>query len=48
VYLLPGLVGAAVAAVAYDYLSTPRRQAMPIAQAVTHPDRADDLVVGAK
>jgi glycerol uptake facilitator protein len=47
VYLLPGLVGAAVAAVAYDYLSTPRRQAMPIQQAVTHPDRADDLV-GAK
>jgi glycerol uptake facilitator protein len=47
VYLVPGLVGSGVAAVAYDYLSTPRHQAMPIKQAVTHPDR-DDLVVGAK
>jgi glycerol uptake facilitator protein len=44
VYVLPGLIGSAVAAVAYDYLSTPRRQVMPIQQAVTHPDR-DDLVV---
>jgi glycerol uptake facilitator protein len=44
VYLLPGLVGAGVAALAYDFLSTPRRQVMPIQQAVTHPDR-DDLVV---
>jgi glycerol uptake facilitator protein len=47
VYVLPGLVGSGLAAVAYDYLSTPRRQVMPIQQAVTHPDR-DDLVVGAK
>jgi glycerol uptake facilitator protein len=46
VYLLPGLVGAGLAAVAYDFLSTPRRQVMPIQQAVTHPDR-DDLVVPA-
>jgi glycerol uptake facilitator len=44
VYLLPALVGSGLAAVAYDYLSTPRRQVMPIQQAVTHPDR-DDLVV---
>jgi glycerol uptake facilitator protein len=48
VYLLPGLVGAGVAAVAYDYLSTPRLQTQPIERAVTHPDPADDLVVGAK
>src|SRR3954470_15748764 len=48
VYLLPGLVGAAVAAVTYDYLATPRRRQMPIGQAVTHPDAADDLVVSAK
>src|SRR5205085_3179870 len=47
VYLLPGLAGAGIAAVAYDYLATPRRQVMPITQAVTHPDPADDLVVGA-
>jgi glycerol uptake facilitator protein len=47
VYLLPALVGSGIAAVAYDYLSTPRHQVMPIQQAVTHPDR-DDLVVGAK
>jgi glycerol uptake facilitator protein len=44
VYLLPGLVGAGVAAVAYDYLATPRPQVMPIEHAVTHPD-PDDLVV---
>jgi glycerol uptake facilitator protein len=44
VYLLPGLVGAGVATLAYDYLATPRQQAMPIEHAVTHPD-PDDLVV---
>jgi glycerol uptake facilitator protein len=44
VYLLPGLVGSAVAAVAYDYLATPRQQTMPIEHAVTHPD-PDDYVV---
>src|SRR3954452_20029813 len=48
VYLLPGLVGAGLAAVTYDYLATPRRRQMPIGQAVTHPDAADDLVVSAK
>jgi glycerol uptake facilitator protein len=48
VYLLPGLVGSGIAAVTYDYLSTPRRRVQPIERAVTHPDPADDLVVGAK
>src|SRR3954466_13607672 len=48
VYLLPGLVGAGLAAVTYDYLATPRRRQMPIGQAVTHPDAAADLVVSAK
>src|SRR3954449_9751617 len=44
VYILPGLIGAGVAAVAYDYLATPRQRMMPIEQAVTHPD-PDDVVV---
>ena len=44
VYLLPGLVGAGVATVTYDYLATPRQRMMPIEQAVTHPD-PDDVVV---
>ena len=38
VYVLPGLVGAALAAFVYDALATPRRVVMPIQQAVTHPD----------
>src|SRR4051794_32098669 len=38
VYVLPGLVGAAAAAFAYDYMATPRKVVMPIAEAVTHPD----------
>ena len=38
VYLLPGLVGAALAAFAYDFLATPRIVERPIAEAVTHPD----------
>ncbi|MBA2516231.1 MAG: aquaporin [Solirubrobacterales bacterium] len=46
VYLLPGLFGAALAAVTYDVISTPRKQEMPIKQAVTHPDRGD--LVGAE
>jgi glycerol uptake facilitator protein len=41
VYVLPGLVGSGLAAVAYDYLATPRRRARPIASAVTHPDPSD-------
>jgi glycerol uptake facilitator protein len=38
VYVLPGLAGAAIAAVAYDFLSTPRRIVAPIKEAVTTPD----------
>jgi glycerol uptake facilitator protein len=46
VYVLPALVGSGLAAVTYDYLATPRRQAKPIASAVTHPDPGD--IVAAK
>ncbi len=38
VYILPGLVGSGVAAVAYDFIAKPRRVVMPVAEAVTHPD----------
>src|ERR671935_556288 len=38
VYVLPGLLGAALAAVAYDMLATPRIVEQPIEEAVTHPD----------
>jgi glycerol uptake facilitator protein len=38
VYILPGLVGSALAAFAYDLLATPRIVARPIKEAVTHPD----------
>jgi glycerol uptake facilitator protein len=50
VYILPGLVGSALAAFAYDYLATPRLNKMPIAEAVTHPDpiAADNLAAPAK
>src|SRR3954466_8937029 len=41
VYILPGLVGAGVAAVVYDFLATPHVVERPIAEAVTHPDAAD-------
>jgi glycerol uptake facilitator len=45
VYILPGLVGAGLAAFAYDYLATPRRVQAPIHEAVTHPDPlAGDVV----
>jgi glycerol uptake facilitator protein len=45
VYILPGLVGASLAAFAYDFLATPRIVAMPIQEAVTHPDPlAGDVV----
>ena len=40
VYVLPGLVGAALAAFAYDFLATPRKVERPIRDAVTHPDPA--------
>jgi glycerol uptake facilitator protein len=49
VYVLPGLVGSALAAFVYDFLATPRIQERPIAEAVTHPDpAAGDLVTAAK
>ena len=38
VYVVPGLVGAAVAAVSYDWIAKPRLITMPVAEAVTHPD----------
>jgi glycerol uptake facilitator protein len=38
VYILPGLVGAGVAAVAYDFLAKPRLVSEPVIEAVTHPD----------
>jgi len=40
-YIPANLVGAAVAAIAYDLVATPRRIARPIKEAVTEPDRAD-------
>src|ERR671924_785767 len=40
VYVLPGLVGAGLAAVAYDALATPRRVVEPVIEAVTHSDTA--------
>jgi glycerol uptake facilitator protein len=40
VYVLPGLVGSAVAAVAYDFLAEPRRVVRPIREAVTTSDTA--------
>jgi glycerol uptake facilitator protein len=38
VYILPGLVGAVLAAFIYDFLAEPRIVEMPIGAAVTHPD----------
>jgi glycerol uptake facilitator protein len=38
VYILPGLVGAGLAAFIYDFLAEPRIQERPITEAVTHPD----------
>src|SRR5919109_2211587 len=40
VYIVPGLVGAGVAAVAYDFLAKPRLVVEPVIEAVTHPDPA--------
>ncbi len=37
-YILPELAGGGIAAVAYDFMTKPRIVAMPIAEAVTHPD----------
>ena len=41
VYILPGLVGAGVAAALYDFVAEPRLKEMPIKEAVTHPDLGD-------
>ena len=38
VYLIPGLVGSAGAALIYDFVAKPRLEQMPIQEAVTHPD----------
>ena len=38
VYIVPGLVGSALAAFVYDLLATPRIVERPIQEAVTHPD----------
>jgi glycerol uptake facilitator len=38
VYVLPGLAGSALAAFAYDFMTTPHVVEMPIAEAVSHPD----------
>jgi glycerol uptake facilitator protein len=38
VYLLPGFVGAALAAFVYDFLAEPRRVVRPIKEAVSNPD----------
>jgi glycerol uptake facilitator protein len=41
VYILPGLIGSALAAVTYDAVSSPRKVTRPIKEAVTHPDSVD-------
>jgi len=38
VYIVPGLVGAGIAAVAYDFIAKPRLVVEPVLEAVTHPD----------
>jgi glycerol uptake facilitator protein len=49
VYILPGLVGAGLAAVVYDYLANPRIVETPIQEAVSHPDpAAGDLATATK
>lgn len=42
VYILPGLVGAGLAAFIYDALATPRKVERPIKAAVTHADPLND------
>jgi glycerol uptake facilitator protein len=44
-YIPANLIGAALAAFAYDALATPRRILQPIEDAVTEPDRADASAV---
>jgi glycerol uptake facilitator protein len=46
-YIPANLIGATVAAFAYDALATPRRILQPIEEAVTEPDRADPLTLTA-
>jgi len=48
VYILPGLVGSALAAFVYDFLATPRRIEAPIKAAVTSPDPGAQGVAAAK
>ncbi len=38
VYILPGLVGSGVAAVAYDFIAKPRLVVEPVIEATSHPD----------
>jgi glycerol uptake facilitator protein len=44
-YLPADLIGAGVAAFAYDFIATPRRILHTIEEAVTEPDRAEPAVV---
>jgi glycerol uptake facilitator protein len=46
-YIPANLIGATLAAFAYDALATPRRLTRPIREAVTEPDRADASAVTA-
>jgi glycerol uptake facilitator protein len=46
VYILPGLVGSALAAFVYDFLANPRRVTAPIKEAVSHPDPDIAIPVG--
>ena len=39
VYILPGLVGSALAAFAYDFMTKPRLVETPIREAVSHPTK---------
>ena len=38
VYILPGLIGSGVAAVAYDFIAKPRLIVEPVIEAVSHPE----------
>jgi glycerol uptake facilitator protein len=46
-YVPANLIGASLAAFAYDALATPRRILQPIEDAVTEPDRADPAALTA-
>jgi glycerol uptake facilitator protein len=43
-YIPADLIGATIAAFAYDFMATPRRVFQPIEEAVTEPDRAEPTV----